>query len=106
MSAVHLSPSGTRAPRARSSRSLRSTCHARNEFRLGEDFNALRLLRNALRRAHPRPNGQMRKKAGEETRTKTALPQTDVKSHPKGSSEELCVPMRQEMGRAHIRRTA
>jgi len=32
----------------------RSDRHARNEFRLGEDSNALRLLRKALRRAHPR----------------------------------------------------
>src|SRR5215467_4929999 len=112
MDAVPPSPSGPsqrkkREPLwARSSRPLRSTCHARNEFRLGEDFNAVRLLRKALRRAHPRPNGQMRKKAGEETRTQAARPQTNVKSRPKGNSEELCVPMQQEMGRAHIRPTA
>ena len=112
MNAVPPSPSGPSQRKkrehlwARSSRPLRSTCHARNEFRLGEDFNAVRLLRKALRRAHPRPNGQMRKKAGEETRTQAARPQTNVKSRPKGNSEELCVPMQQKMGRAHIRPTA
>jgi len=85
---------------------LRPCRRARNEFRLGQDFNALQFLRRALRRTHPGPDVQMRKEAGEETRTRAARPQTNVESRRKGNSEDLCVPMRQKMGHAHIRPTA
>src|SRR5215469_17709721 len=85
---------------------LRPCRRARNELRLGQDFDTLQFLRRALGRAHPGPDVQMRKEAGEETRPRAARPQTNVKSRRKRNSEDLCVPMRQEVGHAHIRPTA